>query len=418
MWTIDTHKQAKCLFESTAWVNIWHGSVRSGKTVLSLIRWIKFITTFKKTTGEFVMIGKTERTLYRNILNPLMEVFGNQVKVTRGTGEALIFNIRVLLVGANDERAEQKIRGGTFAGAYCDEISLYPESFFTMLLLRLSVEGASLFGTTNPDNPSHWLYKTIIQNERFENKKIFHFHIDDNPNLTEKYKIALRETLSGLWYRRFYLGEWVSAHGAVYDMFDKTKHVLKTINVSSLQNALKFISIDYGIQNACTFGYYYKDKETYYLLDEYFWDGRATGYQKTDGDYVNDLKQWIDKRVVQFIIVDPSATSFIVSLKRAGYVVKSAENSVIQGIQFVSNKLKNFQYFIAESCENTIREIESYVWDEKALNRGIEQPVKMNDHCMDRDRYALFSTKNIQGTSQKTTVNLPKNTVVMPKGII
>ena len=415
MWLIDTKKQLESLQESTAWVNLWHGSVRSGKTVLSLLRWVIFVKTFKKTTGDFVMVGKTERTLYRNILNPLQEVFGHHIKVNRSYGDVTIFGIKILLVGANDERAEQKIRGGTFAGVYCDEITLYPESFWVMLLSRLSVNGACLFGTTNPDNPSHWLYKTVIENEKFADKKVFHFHIDDNPNLTEKYKKALRESLSGLWYKRYYLGEWVSAQGSIYDMFDRTKHVLK--HIQPPLNALKFVAIDYGIQNPCTFGLYYKDNETYYLLDEYFYNGRDSGVQKTDADYVNDLARFADKKQV-FVIIDPSASSLIVALKRAGWNVKLANNSVNDGIQYVSLKLTNNQFFIHEKCENTLREIESYEWDTNALNRGIEQPIKRDDHCMDRDRYALYSTKDMKGTVIKQIVNLPKNTINLPKGMI
>lgn len=249
MWEINTRKQAESLLNSNGWVNIWHGSVRSGKTVISLIRWIVYLKNFvRHKGGDFVMVGKTERTLYRNILSPLMEVFGEAVTVTRGSGEAIIFNTRVLLVGANDERSEQKIRGGTFAGAYCDEITLYPESFFKMLLSRLSVQGAKLFGTTNPDNPSHWLYKDVIENKEFDNKRIFHYTIDDNPTNTEEYKKSLRNAYTGLWYRRFYLGEWVSAHGAIYDMFDKQNHVVN--NILNMKSGVRFVSIDYEIGRA------------------------------------------------------------------------------------------------------------------------------------------------------------------------
>lgn len=392
MWEIDTRKQAESLLNSNGWVNIWHGSVRSGKTVISLIRWIVYLKNFvRHKGGDFVMVGKTERTLYRNILSPLMEVFGEAVTVTRGSGEAIIFNTRVLLVGANDERSEQKIRGGTFAGAYCDEITLYPESFFKMLLSRLSVDGSKLFGTTNPDNPSHWLYKDVIENKELGNKRIFHYTINDNPHLTEEYKESLRNAYTGLWYRRFYLGEWVSAHGAIYDMFDKQNHVVN--NILNMKSGVRFVSIDYGIQNPCVFGLYNKDGNNYHLISEYYWDGRTTGKQKTDSEYVNDLIKWLGTEKIKFIVIDPSATSFIQSLRKAGFSVKLAKNSVLEGIQLVSDMLVKRKLFIHEKCDNTIREIESYIWDSKASARGVEQPLKTNDHCMDMLRYALLTTK-------------------------
>ncbi|BDM74937.1 hypothetical protein HEK616_84240 (plasmid) [Streptomyces nigrescens] len=45
----------------------------------------------------------------------------------------------------------------TAALAYADEVTLLPAAFFRQLLARLSVPGARLIGTTNPDSPRHWL---------------------------------------------------------------------------------------------------------------------------------------------------------------------------------------------------------------------------------------------------------------------
>jgi len=412
MWTIDTVKQVRSVLDSNARINIWHGSVRSGKTVLSLIRWIMYITNFQNASGAFVMVGKTERTLYRNILYPLIEVFQSQVNVARGSAEAVIFGVRVLLVGANDERAEQKIRGGTFAGAYCDEITLYPESFFRMLLSRLSVKDAKLFGTTNPDNPSHWLYKDFITNDELVNKKVFHYRIDDNPHLTDEYKDALKNEYTGLWYRRFYLGEWVSGHGAIYDMFDRHTHIFT--NTAQIGRNLRFVAVDYGIQNPCVFLLFNKHGDTYHVLKEYYWNGRETGRQKTDNEYVDDLKKWLAGEPISYIIVDPSATSFIVSLKKAGFQVKLAKNSVMEGIQFVAKCFTENKLFINEKCENTKRELESYVWDEKASNRGIEQPVKFNDHCVDTVRYGVYTTEK---TSDKPKKAMPIMTRLNQNGM-
>lgn len=45
----------------------------------------------------------------------------------------------------------------------------------------------------------------------------------------------------------------------------------------------------------------------------------------------------------------------------------------------------------ASSCKETIKEFASYIWDEKALERGEDKPVKQFDHCCDAVRY-LCST--------------------------
>ena len=149
---------------STARINIAHGSVRSSKTVNCTVRWITFIINGPQ--GDLVMVGKTIATLQRNVLNDIRDLVGekNFHWVNRQQGELLLFGRRVYCMGATNEGAEAKIRGATIAGAYCDEANLYPESFFAQLMARMSVEGASCFCNCNPDSPYHWFYTGYIMN--------------------------------------------------------------------------------------------------------------------------------------------------------------------------------------------------------------------------------------------------------------
>ena len=116
VWELDKGgKQAKSVIDSTARINIWHGPVRSGKTVGANWRWMYGIgqAVKLKIPGDFLMFGKTERTLKRNILDPLAEFMGpDRFRYNKGEGECFIWGRRVHIVGANDERSEGKIRGG------------------------------------------------------------------------------------------------------------------------------------------------------------------------------------------------------------------------------------------------------------------------------------------------------------------
>src|SRR5690606_8882998 len=123
--------------------------------------------------------------------------------------------------GANDDRAEAKIRGSEFAGCLLDELTLLPENFVKMLLSRLSVPGAKFFASTNPDSPFHWAKTDFIDREAELTCKVFSFHIDDNPALDEDYKRELKREYQGLWYKRYIEGLWVMAEGAVYDFFEE-----------------------------------------------------------------------------------------------------------------------------------------------------------------------------------------------------
>ena len=88
---------------------------------------------------------QTLQTLKRNCLMLLQELVGeDNFKYSLSTKEGRLFGRKILLEGANDAKSENKIRGMTLGGAYCDELTLFPKDFFSMLLSRLSVKGAKL----------------------------------------------------------------------------------------------------------------------------------------------------------------------------------------------------------------------------------------------------------------------------------
>ena len=380
-------KQLQSVLDSTARINIWDGSVRSGKTVATFPRWLEYIVN--GPPGDLIMVGKTERTLKRNIINPLKQFLGPSLSYNQGEGEIMIRGRRIYVAGANDERAADKIRGMTLAGAYGDELTLYPESFFKMLTTRLSVPGAKLFGTTNPDSPYHYLKQDYIDKAGSLDIKVFRFTLEDNPFLSREYVESIKREFTGLFYRRFILGQWVMAEGVVYDMWDDDRHVTSAIG----RHDRFIVGVDYGTSNPCTFGLYgfRGTSPPVQLVREYYHDGRATGRQKTDAQYADDMVAWLNGVDPVAVYVDPSAASFIAELKRRKLKVKKAKNDVLDGIRFVSGLLHRGEYTVHASCRETPKGYAAYVWDEKAQKRGEDKPLKQNDHVCDRDRYALYT---------------------------
>lgn len=385
--------------DSTARQNIWHGSVRSGKTISSIIRWLMFIQT-APLGGALVMVGKTERTLRRNILSEVERIVGSrQYHYNAGEGVATILGREVFVYGANDERAEGKIRGLTVAGAYGDELSLWPESFYAQLLARMSVRGAKLFGTTNPDGPYHWLKANYLDRAADLNLRAFHFELEDNPALDPEYVSSLKAEYGEgtLWYRRFILGDWVAAEGAVYDFFNESEHV--TATPPSREPDRLFLSIDYGTSNATSAGLYGTWREPVgklkaLRLDGYYYDGRASGKQKTDSDYAKDLDLHFGIHKAQArVILDPSAASFKAELKKHGWRVTPAKNDVIDGIRTQAKMLQAGEYRILDTPGNkqAVRDYGAYLWDTKAQARGEDKPIKSNDHTKDEERYFLHT---------------------------
>lgn len=385
-----SNKQIKSFQDSTARINIFEGPVRAGKSFVTLIRWLEFCRSGPE--GPLIICGRTDKTIKRNIISPLQDLVGSSVQYSIGKGEVTLYNRIMYVVGANDDRAEAKIRGSEFAGALIDEATLIPESFFKMLLSRLSIDGAQLFCSTNPDSPYHWLKRDFIDREDELDLKVFSYSIYDNPSLSEKYIKDLSAEYQGLWHKRYISGEWVVADGAVYDFFDDDIHV---ISMPQSQADYYIVGVDYGTTNPCVFsliGYNPGGYPNMWLEKEYYFDSKKQLRQKSDYDYARDLMDFISGYNVKRIYIDPSAASFKQELRRNGVSnVLDAKNDVIPGIRFQGQLLSNGTYKICSNCVETLKEYRNYLWDSKASERGEDKPIKQFDHSMDAQRYALYT---------------------------
>lgn len=393
-------KQKQALKTSDARINIWSGAVRSGKSYSSLLRFIEFCLS--DINGDFAIIGKTEDAIKRNIISEMQRLLGDSVQYFSGKREIRLYNRLIHVIGANDERSEGKIRGATLSGALVDEATLIPENFFKMLLSRLSIDGAKLFTTTNPDSPYHWLKRDYIDRSGELDCKVFNFLIDDNPSLSNSYKDALKKEYTGLYYDRFIDGKWVVAEGSVYSLFDRSRHV---ISEPPARGEKYIVGVDYGTTNPTAFalvGYSQYVYPNMWLEKEYYWDSRREQRQKTDVEYAQDLKHFCEAYNVDTIYIDPSAASFIRECNYQGiWNIDKANNNVLDGIRHVTSLLDNGTFKVCSYCDNTIREMQSYVWDDKASLRGIDKPKKDNDHILDGLRYALMHWYDRPNNSDK-----------------
>jgi PBSX family phage terminase large subunit len=380
-------KQKESLAKSNARLNVWEGSVRSGKSFSALLRFIEFACSDIK--GDMCVVGKSTDSIKRNIISELARLLGSEMQYFAGNRELHLWNRVIHVIGANDDRAEGKIRGSTMAGALVDEASTIPENFFKMLLSRLSIDGAKMFLTTNPDSPFHWLKTEFIDRAKELDLLRFKFVLDDNPSLTKDYKDNLKKEYRGLWYRRFIDGDWVLAEGAIYDFFDEDIHCISN---PPHRGKYYIVSVDYGTTNPCAFGMYGCNTDKYpniFKEKEYYWSSKEHLRQKTDEEYVRDLINFCNGYNVRAVLVDPSAASFIAECRKQGIRgIQDANNNVLDGIRFFSQLLTTGTLKICKQCKRTLQEIQTYVWDEKAAMRGEEKPKKANDHCMDETRYA------------------------------
>jgi PBSX family phage terminase large subunit len=403
-------KQRESVRLATARLNIWDGSVRSSKTISSLLRWLKFVRT--ASAGPLLMIGKTERTLKRNIIDPLVEMLGEKrCKFTAGSGELHLLGRTVYVAGAYNEGSVDKIRGLSLVGAYVDEASTMPESFWVMLLTRLSIPGAQLFATTNPDGPQHWLKTKYLDrarlhldiNGQFHTSQAadaldlhrFSFKLADNPNLTPEYIAAVSAEFTGLWYRRLILGEWCLAEGVIYESWDPARHV-----VAELPAIARWIvlAMDYGTTNpfhALIIGLGVDGR--LYVAHEWRWDSKKRHGSLTDAEYSQRLRAWVDELRIraEYVVVDPSAASFRVQLHRDGIASVLADNEVVDGIRDVASLFATGRLLVSSACPELIKEIPGYAWDEDAAAKGEDKPIKLADHGVDALRYGVRTTRAV-----------------------
>ena len=375
------------------------GAVRSGKTLamgLSFFLWAMVCFDGKR----FGVCGKTISSLRRNVLSeilPRLQSFGAVWKEKR-TENLVTVTFRghrnqFYIFGGRDESSASLIQGITFAGILLDEVALMPRSFVEQACARCSVAGSRLWFNCNPAGPSHWFYKTWILEVEERNCLRLHFTMEDNPSLTQAIRERYQRLYTGVFYRRFILGQWAQAEGRVYDFFGPDM-----VQPAPGGNYEKwYVSCDYGTVNPTSMGLWGLQNGIWYRVNEFYFSSRERQRQMTDEEYAAELKKLAGERSVAAVIVDPSAASFIEVLKRHGWRVQKADNDVLSGIRVTSDCLKEGKIVICEGCKDCLREMDEYVWDLGSESK--DRVKKENDHAMDDMRYFVTTVFKKQNNS-------------------
>ena len=364
---------------------ICDGAIRSGKTVFMTLAFVD--DAMRRFNGQrFGICGKTVDSAVKNIIMPYLGLSYAKKKyriqwrrsdkllvVTKGKKQN-VFEV----FGGKDESSFMLIQGRTLAGVLLDEVALMPRSFVEQAMARCSVSGSKLWFNCNPDSPQHWFYTEWIQNAKERNALHLHFLLEDNPSLSESIIQRYKSLYTGVFYQRYILGLWVLAEGLVYNFLEEY------ITDNQPRGAEYYISIDYGTLNPFSAGLWSVTGNKAVRIQEYYYDGRNKKRQLTDEEYCNEVENLAKDRPITKVIVDPSAASFITALKRRGFRVQQADNSVLDGIRRTSVYLKDGNIKIHRSCVDSIREFGLYRWDEK---KTVDTVVKENDHAMDDIRY-------------------------------
>ena len=380
-------KQDKSFLEATHRFNIWIGAVRSGKTFSSIRRFIYDLKHGPK--GDAMIIGVNRSTIQRNILTTLYKMLGFPCPSPM-CNKTQLYGRDIYFVGAPDVSAVTTIQGSTLALAYVDEATCIPEPFWKMLETRLSVPGAKMLATLNPEGPAHWLKKQYLDRKDVHDLISWQFNLDDNPILDEQYKKAIKASFSGVFYRRYILGEWALATGAVFDGWDDLNIFDKDYPPPSYFAA----SLDYGTVNptACHIAAISPYEWPQIRIEkEYYFDSAKHGRSKTDRELAKDIKDFVGFTPLTALYVDPAAASLKLELRALDLPVIDANNDVLFGIKTMTQFITGKNLLVRKSCTNLIEQCQSYAWCPKAADRGEDKPIKHSDHAVDSARYLCAS---------------------------
>ena len=373
---------------------ICDGAIRSGKTLamgLGFFFWAMQCFDGRK----FGICGRTITVLRHNLLSevlPYLRRIGFECEEKRSENLVTVRRCgrenHFYLYGGGSGASASLIQGMTLAGVLFDEAALLQREFVEQACARCSVSGSRLWFNCNPEGPQHWFYREWIL--RAKERKILHLHFTmaDNPGLSERIRRRYADSYSGTFYRRFVLGEWTEAEGRIYDFYDTQNDPVEVPTGEAEQYR---VSVDYGTVNPTSFGLWGLYGGVWYRVSEYYFSSRQEGRQKTDAEYVRDMKEFIGQRPVERVIVDPSAASFIEALRREGIRTVRADNDVTSGLRVTADLLKNRRIVICRGCENCLREIADYCWLQGGEH---DRPRKENDHAMDDMRYFAMTVND------------------------
>ena len=380
-------KQKKFLKDDLHRINLLYGSVRSGKTWISLLKWAIWVGQ-QASDKQFLMVGKTITTLKRNCLVLLEELIGDNITYSISQKKAVIFGRTVWLEGANDERSESKIRGMTLMGVYIDELTQIPQDFYLMALSRLSEKGAVFLATTNPDHPKHYVKTEIIDNDLLD-KQVIKFLIDDNIFLDETYKENLKKEYSGVFYQRFILGEFVRAEGIIFPEFanNPDRWIIKREDVP---NRFRCVEIGFDIGGngsayAMTCTGQGDDGIQYKLKAE---KRQAEEMSMNDIEqFVNEFCEDVEKRYGVHIdmINSDHIDAIINSLNdNTKYRVSKAYKPPLEDRVFLYSRLfaTDRVKFVDGMCNDLIDEMQNLVFDDKS-----DRPIPQDNGDMQIDAW-------------------------------
>jgi len=401
--------------------NLKIGATGSGKTWLDQAVVIPQRILAMQDQGAGVLIGNTQTTLERNVLEPMRRIWGEALvgEIRSKDNTAVLFGRRMNILGADKKTSVEKIQGMTIEYAYGDEMTTWSQDVFEMLKSRLRCRNSHFDGTANPSDPKHWL-KTFIDTPELD---VFAqtSTIYDNPFLPPDFVASLEKEYAGtVYFDRFIRGLWVSAQGVIYPKFahqPKAFHLkddqLATVKAGRVtdpfgQLACCQLGVDFGgdgSAHAFSLVGFTKGFTQLVLLEEYY-RHEVIGTEQLEEDFVAFVRMCQAKYGAQRVVAcyaDSAEQTLIQGLRaairkaRIALDIQNARKGPINDrIRFLNRLIGRGRFLIASRCVHTEDALCSAVWDVRSVGKDVRlDDGKHNIDSLDALEYAFESFMDV-----------------------
>lgn len=382
--------------------NVKTGATRSGKTYMDYFVIPKRIIACKGR-GLIVLIGNTKSTLERNILTPMRNLYGPRMigLASPNSGAVKLFGRKCFALGADKVSQVSKLQGAGIEYAYGDEITTWHPDVFQMLKSRLDKPNSCFDGTCNPDSSHHW-FKSFLDAPGIDLYKQA-YTIDDNPFLSPDFVAALKQEYAGtVYYKRFILGQWAAAEGAVYPLFaaDSARYI---VDEPPDDIAYAIIGLDFGgtgSANTINLTGISRDMRRICTLDEFYLKERITPTEFED-HFVGFVMRAQKRYRVYEAYMDSAEQTMIAGMQvaalraRLPIDIKNAQKRPIhERIRFYNRLMGAERYTIMRHCKHTIDAFESAVFDPKKPRDERLDDGTYNVDSLDAQEYSTESVMN------------------------
>ena len=388
--------------------NVKTGATGSGKSWLDYAVVIPQRLLALRGEGAVVILGNTQGTANRNILEPMRDIWGEALVGTIGSDNAAkLFGKKCYVMGADNRKHVARIQGMTIEYAYGDEVTTWAEGVFQMLKSRLRCPHSHFDGTCNPDAPQHWFKKFLDSDADVYCQ---HSTIFENPFLPQDVVDNLCKEYAGtVYYNRFILGQWVAAEGVIYRQFCDTPERFIVDDLppgDAIRNAV--IGVDFGGGTSahafCCLGFTVRGRLV--VLDEYR-EKQALDPNRLSAQFVDFARRCKARWVVTECWCDSAEQTLINGLRAAcaaaglglniGNALKRPINDRIRATCILMGAGR---FFVARNCRETIDALRSALWDSKKLTEDVRlddgttniDNLDAMEYCFERDIPALIDS--------------------------